>query len=116
MILYGIVFELGKFVGFLVAAVQFLFKLFRGKPHPQLQTFGFSLAEFYRQIIEFMTFRTEQKPYPWSPWPQSTQESLVPEMAAEPAGAPVKSTRKRGTRSKKKAPGDVEPEKTQTTE
>ncbi len=73
MILYGIVFEIGKFVGLIVALVQFLFALFTGKPLPQLQKFGYSLAEFYRQIIEFQTFRSEARPYPWAPWPQADE-------------------------------------------
>ena len=83
MILFGIAFEIAKFVTFFVAAVQILFKLFTGDVQPRLSGFGASLAVFLRQIVEFMTFRSEVRPYPWSTWP------LPDAAAAEAAAAPT---------------------------
>ncbi len=71
MVLFGIAFEVTKFVTFFVAAVQILFKLFTGDVQPRLSGFGASLAVFLRQTVDFMTFRSEVRPYPWSAWPSS---------------------------------------------
>jgi pyruvate/2-oxoglutarate dehydrogenase complex dihydrolipoamide acyltransferase (E2) component len=112
MILFGIVFEVGKFVGLVVAVVQFLFKLIAGQPHPALQTFGFSLSEYYRQIIAFETFRSDDRPYPWADWPVEAKVEAAPEPAAPPPVAeetkpaavktPSKTTVTKGTRTRKK--------------
>lgn len=124
MILYGIVFEIGKFVGLIVASVQFLFTLFTGKPLAQLQRFGASLAEFYRQIIEYQTFRTDDRPYPWAPWPQpeigtpindpgpapeptESEEIQVAEAEATTEKAPAKPAKRNTTRKRKKNPEQV---------
>ncbi len=128
MVLFGIVFEIGKFVGLLVTLVQFLFTLFTGKPHSQLQRFGYSLAEFYRQIIEFQTYRSETRPYPWTPWPQPDEgipqadpnpapdSDPAPEQAkpataekseAETEGAPAKPAKRKTARKRKKNPEQV---------
>ncbi len=80
MILFGIAFEVAKFVTFFVAAVQILFKLFTGDVQPRLTGFGASLAVFLRQTVDFMTFRSDVRPYPWSAWP-------LPEVAAAEAAA-----------------------------
>ncbi|MBE0531272.1 MAG: DUF4389 domain-containing protein [Rhodospirillales bacterium] len=82
MVLFGIAFEVAKFVTFFVAAVQILFKLFTGDVQPRLSGFGASLAVFLRQTVDFMTFRSEVRPYPWSAWP-------LPEAAAAAAAATV---------------------------
>jgi hypothetical protein len=80
MVLFGIAFEVAKFVTFFVAAVQILFKLFTGDVQPRLSGFGASLAVFLRQTVDFMTFRSEVRPYPWSVWP-------APEVAAAETAA-----------------------------
>jgi len=86
VILFGIAFEVAKFVTFFVAAVQILFKLFTGDVQPRLSGFGAGLAVFLRQTVDFMTFRSDVRPYPWSAWP-------VPQTAAaEAAAATVEAT------------------------
>ncbi|MCG8509500.1 MAG: DUF4389 domain-containing protein [Rhodospirillales bacterium] len=116
MILFGIVFEVGKFVGLVVAVVQFLFKLFSGQPNRALQAFGYSLSEYYRQIVAFELFKTEDKPYPWAEWPkeQAASEGVASEpettaaapasKAPKPAAAKpkVRTTTGKGTRAHKK--------------
>jgi len=111
MILYGIVFEVAKFVGLVAVLVQFLFKLFRGRPLPELQDFGASLGEFYRQIIEFMTFRSEQKPYPWSDWPKPVPEKPETVETPETKPEPAKPARKKPARSRKKPAAGTAAEK-----
>lgn len=107
MILFGIIFEIVKFAVFLVAAVQFLFKLFSGDVQPQIRTLGGSLAEYLRQIIEFLAFRTEDKPYPWGAWPMPDKAPAVDAGTPKPDNKPAaKTTVRSGARSRRRKSGD----------
>lgn len=112
MILFGIVFEILKFAVFLVAAVQFLFKLFTGEVQPRIRTLGASLAEYLRQIVAFLAFRSEDKPYPWGAWPMPDKEPAAAAPAAKARAPKAKTTVSRGTRSRRrKSDGDSEESK-----
>jgi len=105
MILFGIAFEVAKFVTFFVAAVQILFKLLTGDVQPRLSGFGGSLAIFLRQVVDFMTFRSEIKPYPWSAWPSPDETVADAPVAATADGAPpiVPATRSKRMGGRRKA-------------
>lgn len=108
MILFGIAFEVAKFVTFFVAAVQILFKLFTGDVQPRLSGFGGSLAVFLRQTVDFMTFRSDVRPYPWSVWP-------MPEaVAAEAAAATVEVAERRPGRGGRRKADRAADEDTKT--
>jgi hypothetical protein len=113
MVLFGIAFEVAKFVTFFVAAVQILFKLFTGDVQPRLSGFGASLAVFLRQTVDFMTFRSEVRPYPWSAWP--LPEVATAEAAAEAtveaalSAKPASPRTSRGGRRKANGPAADEP-------
>lgn len=108
MVLFGIAFEVAKFVTFFVAAVQILFKLFTGGVQPRLSGFGASLAVFLRQTVDFMTFRSEVRPYPWSAWPLpevATAEATAAATAETPLSAkPAEHRPPRGGRRKASGP------------
>ncbi len=78
MILFAIVLNLAELVVAFVAVVQFLFKLFSGEVNQQLAEFGDGLATYFRQMIAFLTFHTEDKPFPFAPWPQTSSGSAEP--------------------------------------
>ncbi len=52
-----------------ITAIQFLFKLFTGEPNRQLRGFGQSLGTFVYDVILFLTFQSDEKPFPFAPWP-----------------------------------------------
>ena len=49
---------------------QFIHVLVRKETHPTLLSFGHSLAQYNYEIISFITFNTEDKPFPFSAWPR----------------------------------------------
>lgn len=58
--------------GTLLAAVtfiQFVVVLMNGIPNEQLLVFGRSLGNYLRQIAHFLTYSTEEVPFPFSEWP-----------------------------------------------
>lgn len=107
MILFGIAFEVVKFVTFFVAAVQILFKLFTGDVQPRLSGFGASLALFLRQVVDFLTFRSDARPFPWSPWPlpetATAQKTTTADGTETPS--PAKPAARRGTGGRRRKGG-----------
>ena len=78
MFLFAVVLYLALLVVAFVAVVQFLFKLFSGQINQQLAEFGEGLAGYFRQMIAFLTFHTEDKLFPFAPWPQTSPRDAEP--------------------------------------
>ncbi len=70
MIVLGICFELARLVGAVVVIVQFLHVLFAGRPNERLKDTGLSLGQYMAQVMEYLTFNTEVRPFPFdTDWP-----------------------------------------------
>ena len=52
-----------------VIIFQFGFVLFTGKLNENLLTFSQSLCTYTYQILRYLTYNTDQKPFPFSKWP-----------------------------------------------
>ncbi len=68
MALFWFVFGLLHCVLAVVVGLQFLIVLVTGSPNERLVTFGHELGIYYHDIIVFVTFKTEAKPFPFSDW------------------------------------------------
>ncbi len=77
-ILYMILFWLAGHVAvaliLLVAVVQAILTLVSGRTNTNLLDFTRSLNRYLFQIAQFLTFNSEQKPYPFSDWPAEGDE------------------------------------------
>lgn len=117
----------------LLALAQGLFLVFTTKPNENLAGFGALLVAYVSQIINFVTFNSESRPFPFSDFPEgqvdpeevagaddgpSDSTSAVPAQeedkaeAGKPAKkalkkAPKKTASKKKAVSKKKATGKV---------
>lgn len=87
MILFAVIFNVAEVVTWAVVLIQFLFKLFSGSANERLQVFGGRLAAYLREIVAFLTFHSEHKPYPFAPWPGEGTVAPAPAPAAKPARA-----------------------------
>ena len=74
MLLFAIIYNIAEILVAAIAAFQFVASLFTGKTNEHLVTFGHRLSIFIYQIMQFLTFNSEEKPYPFSPWPQTLPE------------------------------------------
>ncbi|HEX6995891.1 MAG TPA: DUF4389 domain-containing protein [Gammaproteobacteria bacterium] len=55
-----------------VVVLQCLWALFSGQPNERLRGFGQSLARYAYQIFRYMTFNTDERPFPFDlDWPSS---------------------------------------------
>ena len=52
-----------------VVVIQFLFTVFTGRTNENLRSFGAGLAQFIFQTLLFLTYNSDTKPFPFSPWP-----------------------------------------------
>ncbi|MTI13108.1 DUF4389 domain-containing protein [Sansalvadorimonas verongulae] len=53
----------------LIAIVQGVLTLITGQPNLNLQEFSLGLNRYLQQVANFLTFNSENKPFPFSDWP-----------------------------------------------
>ena len=70
MLIITFLYSVSRIVVGAVVVVQFFWVLFTGETNPKLQVFGKSLATYTNQIILYLTFNTEERPFPFDlDWP-----------------------------------------------
>ena len=71
MLLFMIGFAIGVWLLNLLAIVQFVWLLIAREPNQFIVRFGNSLSIWLAEISRFLTCVTDDKPFPWQPWPNS---------------------------------------------
>ena len=71
MLLMGLAFHVCVTVLCIVTVIQFVIMLLNDTPNVRLVSFGRSMGNYLRQIVNFLTFATEEMPFPFSEWPAS---------------------------------------------
>ncbi len=70
MLIVALLYSVSRIVVTAVIAFQFFWVLFTGENNAKLQSFGVSLADYTYQIILYLTFNTEERPFPFDlEWP-----------------------------------------------
>ncbi|MEO8331667.1 MAG: DUF4389 domain-containing protein [Gallionella sp.] len=69
MLLMALAFHVCGTVLCIVTAIQFVLMLLSGTPNARLVSFGRSLGRYLRQIADYLTFATEEMPFPFTDWP-----------------------------------------------
>lgn len=69
--LFWLAFYLTQFVIAAVVIAQCAFTIISGAPNAQLLSFGDSLARYVQEILRFITFNSDQRPFPFSDFPKS---------------------------------------------
>ena len=83
MVLFGIIYSVAEIVLITVVFTQFCFVLITNEKNPRLLRFGHELSTFIYSVFLFLTFNSEEKPFPFAPWP--TSEDLEETAEALPA-------------------------------
>ena len=79
MILFFALWSISRVVVFAVVVLQFFWVLFSGDANARLRQLGHGLATYSYQIVRYLTFDSDDQPFPFSDWP-----SGAPVNAAEP--------------------------------
>jgi hypothetical protein len=71
MLLLIIAFWMGQTLLNLLAIVQFPWLLFGRAPNQFLVRLGSSLSIWFSEVARFLTYASEERPFPWKPWPDA---------------------------------------------
>ena len=69
LVLFGTTFYLAVILVFATSIFQFLAKLLGGQNFCSLSEFGANLATYQAQVTRFLTFASDEKPFPFAPFP-----------------------------------------------
>lgn len=83
MVLFAVLLEVAGFVMLAVVIAQFLFAIFTGGANDNLRRLGDQVSTFIYQSLQFLIYNTEEKPFPFSEWPESEEEDLSSYESAE---------------------------------
>ena len=104
MIALAVALYVASIVLTLLTIAQALFSLLSGKDNVNLRALGKDLSTYVHQILEFLTYNSELKPFPFSPYPGSEQDSVVEvDTAPVQSTAPVKKAAPKKAAAKKPA-------------
>jgi hypothetical protein len=77
VILFAFIYGVAEVVLFALIVLQFGFKLITGNRNESLLQFSAGLNRFFYQILQFITFNSDNKPFPFSNWPDPVTEGIA---------------------------------------
>lgn len=69
MIVLIICFGLAEAALYIIALIQFIWSLVNEEPNEQLADFGTALSVWMAQDAKYLSYASEEKPFPWASWP-----------------------------------------------
>lgn len=74
MVLFTVIYGITEVIVGMIIVLQFLFVLIGGEENPRLKSFGWELSRYIYAMLQFLTFNTEEKPYPFARWEEYAEE------------------------------------------
>lgn len=75
MLLFAVLLQVASVLMWVLVGLQFLFSLITGNDNPQLRKLGYSVSTFVYQALQFLTYNSDEKPFPFSDWPAAEEKS-----------------------------------------
>ena len=69
MLLFAFAYNMAEFVLIGIVVVQVFFKLMTGSINDNLKILSKQIAAYIYAVMLFLSFNTEEKPFPFSAWP-----------------------------------------------
>ena len=69
MVLFAIILSVVSYLIGLLVLLQFIFVLVTGQDNSKVRSFCSSLSVFISQTLQFLTYNSEEKPFPFADWP-----------------------------------------------
>jgi len=69
VLFFAIVYHFAEVVMYFFVIVQVLWALFTGRPNERLASAGRRIADYLRDLVLFMTYNSQEKPFPFSDFP-----------------------------------------------
>lgn len=91
IILFAIIFNVVELAVAVMTLIQFLSKIFTGEANERIREVGHNLGTYVGQIFDYLTYHSDDRPFPFSAWPGSTESTpRAPRRRATPKAAPKK--------------------------
>lgn len=69
MLLFVLAYSAAEFVLGITVVIQVIIKLVTGSLNENLKTFGKQISLYIYDVLQFLTFNSEDKPFPFDEWP-----------------------------------------------
>jgi len=79
MLLFGFLYSVAEVVLVAVIIFQFLTVLLTGNKNDRLLNLGGEISAYIYQALRYLTYNSEQRPYPFSDWPSDQATAEVEE-------------------------------------
>ena len=75
MAIYGVIAWLAGMVGLVIVVLGFFWVLFTGEVNRELRQIGQAIASYIYEIVRYLTFNTDDKPFPFGvAWPSGESQ------------------------------------------
>ena len=102
ILIFGVIFYFLYGLIWLLIIFQFVTKVITGGLNNNLEQWSTRMTCYAMQILNYITFQSEERPFPFSPFPEGNVEAQQAEAEAEAEDkAPKKVTKKEKTTSDK---------------
>ena len=71
MVLFYVIYKIAEFGLIVIAVLQFVATLINGRPSDSLKRFGASVSRLFYDIMLYLTFNSDERPFPFSGWPEA---------------------------------------------
>lgn len=98
MVVFGVLTTIARLVILVIAVLQFVLVLVTGDDNRNLRNAGQTIAKWTLQAYYFLTFASEDKPFPFDDWPEpdaepesgddSSDDDDIPVLTPEEPGSP----------------------------
>lgn len=75
MLLFVVIYSVAEVVMLFIVLFQFIHILITDRENHRILQLGRSLSRYFYEIFCFMTFNSERLPFPFNPWPISSEIS-----------------------------------------
>ncbi|NOR72736.1 MAG: DUF4389 domain-containing protein [Mariprofundaceae bacterium] len=92
MLLFSVLYWAAEMVLAVVVVFQFFSVLFTGKKNSRVLALGAQLSTYAYQVFRYLTYNSEEKPFPLGDWPsdKALAEQAKPAPKSKPRAAPRK--------------------------
>ena len=70
MLVFAAVLQIASIIMWVLVIAQFIFSLITGADNLQLRKFGHGLSIYIFDTLKFLTYVSEEKPFPFADWPK----------------------------------------------
>lgn len=89
MVFFAAILQLASVIMWVLVIVQFLFSLITGQDNQQLRRFGHSLSRYIYDVLRFLVYSSEEKPFPFADWPAASDVAEAAPVKSLPVLPPV---------------------------